>query len=87
MNKKYNEVFSDEPLLDEDGILEEKSKLGTFNNQIWAWGRMKALGRTYAVGTDRTHINKKHHELDLICDLADPDAYVMALKKLIKEEK
>ena len=61
MKKKYNEVFSDEPLLDEDGILEEQSKHGTFNNQIWAWGRMKALGRPYAVGTDRTHINKKHH--------------------------
>lgn len=89
MNKKYNEVFSDEPLLDEDGILEEKSKLGIFNSQVWAWGRKKASGRpySYSVGIDRTHINKKHHELDLICDLADPDAYVMALKKLIKEEK
>jgi len=87
MNKKYNEVFSDEPLLDEDGILEEQSKHGTFNSQIWAWGRMKSLGRPYAVGSEPAHINKKHHELDLICDLADPDAYVMALKKLIKEEK
>ena len=87
MTKICNKVFSDEPLLDEDGISEKQAKANTIKYRTWLWGIMQSKGIHIHIGIEPAHINKKHHELDLICDLADPDAYVMALKKLIKEEK